>query len=89
MVIYSTCFVEYNNSDIGVAAKNVLEKNGVEVEVAYSECCGMPQLEGGKLESVSEKAKSISSELVQWIDRGYDIVVCILLRSVSPLWIHD
>jgi len=94
VVIYATCFVEYNNSNIGAAAKNVLEKNGIEVEVAYSECCGMPQLEGGRLESVSKKAISISSELAQWVDRGYDIVSLIpscslMLKSTWSLYLPD
>jgi len=94
VVIYATCFVEYNNADIGRSAKRVLEKNGIEVEVAYSACCGMPQLEGGNLEAVSSKAGSISYELAQWVDRGYDIVTLIpscslMLKSTWPMYLPD
>jgi glycerol-3-phosphate dehydrogenase subunit C len=94
VVIYATCFVEYNKSGIGIAASTVLEKNGVEVEIVYSECCGMPQLEGGSLEEVSRKAISISSELVRWIDRGYDIVTLIpscslMMKSTWSLYLPD
>jgi glycerol-3-phosphate dehydrogenase subunit C len=49
-VIYATCFVNYNNPGIGEAAQAVLARNGVETEVIYPQCCGMPQLEAGDLE---------------------------------------
>ncbi|MDH5750262.1 MAG: glycerol-3-phosphate dehydrogenase, partial [Rhodospirillales bacterium] len=34
-VIYATCFANYNNPDIGMAALKVLAQNGVETEVVY------------------------------------------------------
>ena len=43
-VLYATCFVEYNNPGIGLAARAILAHNGVETSVAYPGCCGMPQL---------------------------------------------
>ena len=54
----------------------------------------MPQLEGGSLEEVSRKAKSISSELVRWIERGYDIVTLIpscslMMKSTWSLYLPD
>ena len=42
VVIYSTCFVNFNKKNTGVAALKVLKKNGVEVQEAYPGCCGMP-----------------------------------------------
>jgi len=35
VVIYSTCFVNFNKKDTGIAALKVLKKNGVEVQEAY------------------------------------------------------
>ena len=52
-VIYATCFINYNNPDVGVAARDVLARNGVETKVVYPSCCGMPQLEHGNLERVA------------------------------------
>ena len=52
-MLYATCFVNYNNPGIGEATQAVLEQNGVEVEVVYPECCGMPQLEHGDLADVA------------------------------------
>ena len=57
IVIYSTCFVNFNKKDTGVAALKVLKKNGVEVEEAYPGCCGMPFLEHADLPKVVEQAK--------------------------------
>ncbi len=44
-VLYATCFVNYNNPAIGEALLGVLAHNGVETELVYPGCCGMPQLE--------------------------------------------
>ncbi len=46
-----------------VAARAVLCNNGVEVISAYPNCCGMPQLEAGDIKAVTEKAKSVATEL--------------------------
>ena len=52
-VIYATCFANYNEPDIGVAARAVLAKNGVETEVLHPHCCGMPLLEQGDIAEVA------------------------------------
>ena len=76
-VLYATCFVNYNNPGIGEAAQAVLAKNGVETEVVYPQCCGMPQLEGGDLAAVTKAAKNVAATLGPWIDKGYDIVALV------------
>jgi glycerol-3-phosphate dehydrogenase subunit C len=73
-VLYATCFVNYNNPSIGTSARAVLAHNGVETEVVYPACCGMPQLEQGDLAGVSERAAKVATELAGWIDRGYDVI---------------
>lgn len=74
-VIYASCFGQYNAPEIVLATRDVLAINGVETEIVYPECCGMPQLEQGDLARVSAKAKNISKVLKPWIEKGYDIVV--------------
>ena len=74
VALYATCFVNYNNPKIGEAAQAVLARNGVETQVVYPACCGMPQLENGDIAKVAEAAKTVSAELCGWIDKGYDIV---------------
>lgn len=73
-VIYATCFANYNNPDIGVSARKVLARNGVETEVVYPRCCGMPQLEYGDIGRVAEGARKTAAELRPWVDKGYDII---------------
>src|SRR6185503_8731386 len=76
-VLYATCFINYNNPDIGEAARAVLAKNGVETEVLYPGCCGMPKLEYGNIPRVAQQAKQVSEALGPWIDKGYDIIALV------------
>ena len=76
-VLYATCFANYNNPAIGMAARAVLAKNGVETEVVYPACCGMPQLEQGDIGKVAESARAIAGELKTWVDRGYDVIAVV------------
>ncbi len=76
-VLYATCFSNYNNPQIGAATRAVLARNGVETEVVYPACCGMPQMEQGDLEQVAENAKKVSAELKPWIDKGYDVIALV------------
>ena len=69
-VLYATCFVNYNDPGIGIAARAVLARNGVETEAAHPGCCGMPKLEHGDIERVAANAKRVSAKLVSWIDQG-------------------
>ena len=73
-VIYSTCFVNFNKKDTGVAALKVLKTNGVDVQHAYPGCCGMPQLEQADLKKVTEQAIKISKELLKWVNKGYEVI---------------
>ena len=74
VVIYSTCFVNFNKKDTGIAALKVLKKNGVEVQEAYPGCCGMPFLEQADLSKVVEQAKKVSKDLLEWVDKGYRVI---------------
>ncbi len=73
-VLYSTCIVEYNTPSTGEAARFVLAQNGVETEVVYPGCCGMPKLEHGDLPAVNTQAGLVASQLRPWIDKGYDVI---------------
>ena len=76
-VLYATCFVNYNNPSIGEATRAVLARNGVETEVLYPRCCGMPQLEQGDLAAVAGSATKVAAALGPWIDRGYEIIALV------------
>jgi glycerol-3-phosphate dehydrogenase subunit C len=72
--LYATCFVDYNNPDTAVASAAVLAKQGVETQLAYPTCCGMPQLEAGDIADVAKRAEQVTQALLPLIDQGYDIV---------------
>ncbi|MEE8245769.1 MAG: heterodisulfide reductase-related iron-sulfur binding cluster, partial [Alphaproteobacteria bacterium] len=79
---------------IGEAAQAVLAHNGVECEVVYPSCCGMPQLEHGDIEAVAARARTISATLGAWIDKGYDVIALVpscalMLKSEWPLIAPD
>jgi glycerol-3-phosphate dehydrogenase subunit C len=72
--VYATCYVNYNNPGIGMAALKVLALNGVEVEPLYPACCGMPYLEQGDLERVAAQAKKVAAEFRPLVDQGVPII---------------
>jgi glycerol-3-phosphate dehydrogenase subunit C len=76
-VLYATCFVNYNNPGIGEATRAVLARNGVETEVVYPRCCGMPQLEQGNLAAVAGSASRVAAALGAWIEKGYDVIALV------------
>ncbi|MBK8160118.1 MAG: glycerol-3-phosphate dehydrogenase [Rhodospirillaceae bacterium] len=93
-VLYATCFANYNNPDIGMAAIQVLAKNGVETEVVYPRCCGMPQLEQGDIARVADHAHSVADALLPYVEQGYDVVALVpscslMLKFEWPLILPD
>jgi len=93
-VLYATCFVEFNDPDIGLAARAILAHNGVATEVAYPACCGMPQLEAGDIADVAGRAKTVSQALKRYIDEGYEIIALVpscalMLKFEWPLILPD
>jgi glycerol-3-phosphate dehydrogenase subunit C len=72
--LFATCFAEYNTPEIGMASLAVLAKNGVDCQLVYPGCCGMPQLEHGDLPRLAEMAKKTAAALLPLIEQGYDIV---------------
>jgi len=93
-VIYATCYVDYNKPESGVAAQAVLAKNGVETQVVYPACCGMPYLEEGNIAQVAKQAQMVKDELLPWIDKGYDILALtascgLMMKMEWPLILPD
>jgi len=93
-VLYATCFVNYNNPAIGMAAQAVLALNGVDVVADYPGCCGMPQLEQGDLADVAAKARAVAAAFEAHIDAGRTIVAltpscALMLKFEWPLLLPD
>lgn len=90
VVIYATCFGNYHQPDLGLATRYILAKNGIDVQVAYPGCCGMPKLEQGNIPAVVRQAETIATELCQWVDKGYTVMALVpscalMLKQEWPL----
>jgi glycerol-3-phosphate dehydrogenase subunit C len=93
-VLYATCFGNYNAPDVGLDTRAVLARNGVETEVAYPGCCGMPLLEQGRIADVAASAKKTAAEMKAWIAKGYDVIALVpscalMLKFEWPLILPD
>lgn len=72
--IFVTCYVNHYQTHAARAARQVLALQGVETELVYPGCCGMPYLEQGDIDQVVRQARRVTKELSQWIEKGYDII---------------
>ena len=75
VVLFYTCSVNFNETEVGKACVRVLEKNSVEVQCPEQRCCGMPFLDGGDIERTKSNAKANVDSLHAWTAKGYDVVV--------------
>jgi glycerol-3-phosphate dehydrogenase subunit C len=76
-VLYATCFGNYNAPEVGMDAREVLARNGVETEVVYPRCCGMPMLEQGRIGDVARHAQEVAQAMGEWIAKGYDVIALV------------
>jgi glycerol-3-phosphate dehydrogenase subunit C len=93
-VLYATCFGNYNETAVGMATRAVLARNGVETEVVYPRCCGMPLFEQGRVAEVADNARTVAAAMQDWIAKGYDIVALVpscalMLKFEWPLLLPD
>ena len=91
VVLFGTCYGNWNEPRIGEDLAAVFEHNGITVRLAPSErCCGMPRLELGDLESVEKAKEANVPVLAKLVDEGFDIVApvpsCVLMfKQELPL----
>jgi Fe-S oxidoreductase len=93
-VLYATCFMNYNAPGLGRLARQVLAKLGVETEVVYPGCCGMPKLELGLIGEVAANAGKAALAMQEWIGKGYDVVALVpscalMLKQEWPLLVPE
>ena len=91
VAIFSTCYVNYNEPDIGLDLLRILDHNEIPyVMVEQESCCGMPKLELGDLESVLKLKNTNTPRLAALARVGYAILTpvpsCTLMfKSELPL----
>ena len=61
--LFIDTFTEFHSPEIGIAAVNVLEKLGFQVEPIPPMCCGRPFLSVGMLEEAKNQAEKLSTHL--------------------------
>jgi glycerol-3-phosphate dehydrogenase subunit C len=74
VVLYASCYGEFNDQTPGEAAIKLLSHNGVALRIEHPMCCGMPKLENGDIAGVAANAAAIAAFFVPMIEDGYDVV---------------
>lgn len=76
VVLFTTCYGEYNYPEVPRAAALVLERNGFEVVVPEAQrCCGMPNLDGGDVEAAAAKMQANVEALITLVREGAKVIV--------------
>jgi len=87
VVLFSTCYGEFNTPGMAIAAVKVLEHNGFRVlmpgapveegksATGEATCCGMPNLDGGDVDAFVRKVQKNVDALYPQVKAGLKIVV--------------
>ena len=95
VAIFATCYMNYNEPGIGADLVKLLDHNEIPYEIVEKEqCCGMPKLELGDLESVEQAWKANMPVLAKYAREGWAIVTpvpsCTLMfKQELPLRFPD
>ncbi len=95
IAIFATCYANHNDPELGEDLIKVLQHNDVVVKLADKEqCCGMPKLELGDLDSVEAAKNTNIPMLSKLVDEGWDIMApvpsCVLMfKQELPLMFPD
>lgn len=95
VVLFTTCYCNYNEPDVGDSLYKVLRHNHVTVSLMGREhCCGMPKLELGDLKSVDLLMQKNMPELYEKAKQGWHIIAaipsCVLMfKQELPLLYPD
>lgn len=75
VVIFSTCFTNVHDVELGKACVEILKHNNVEYIYTPQQCCGAPYLSPGDFKGFKKQADPNINELYKWVVDGYKIVV--------------
>ncbi|MBZ0218747.1 MAG: hypothetical protein K8F25_19480, partial [Fimbriimonadaceae bacterium] len=91
IALFTTCYCNYSEPGIGTDLVAVFEHNDIPVTItAKEQCCGMPKLELGDLNSVASAKEANIPVLAKLVDDGWDIVMpvpscALMFRQELPL----
>ena len=95
VALFVTCYGNRNEPGMNEDLVAVLEHNGIPVVLAEKEqCCGMPKLELGDLESVAAAKEANIPVLAKLVDEGYDLMAAVpscalMFKQELPLMFPD
>jgi glycerol-3-phosphate dehydrogenase subunit C len=95
VVIFATCYVNYNEPGIGHDLIKLLEHNAIPYEIVEKEkCCGMPKLELGDLKAVQAAKNANVPVLARYAREGFAILSAIpsctlMFKQELPLMFPD
>ncbi|MSO79795.1 MAG: ferredoxin [Acidimicrobiia bacterium] len=76
VALFTTCLVEYQDPEIGKAAVQVCERNGISCDLPDGQvCCGMPWLDAGDVDKFREQAERNVAALLPAVQAGLDVIV--------------
>jgi len=75
VALFATCSVDYNYPQVGIAAVQVLERNGKSVENPPVVCCGLPAMDGGDVDGAIRKIEENLKALLPIVREGKPILV--------------
>lgn len=76
VVIFATCYGDYNVTSPTIAAVHVLEAHGYKVHYAEGQtCCGMPNLDGGDVPRAQQKSRQNVEALLPHVMEGRPVLV--------------
>ena len=95
VVLFATCYGNRNLPSVDEDLVAIFEHNNIPIALIEKEkCCGMPKLELGDLESVRKAKESNIPQLVEWVNKGWDLVTTIpsctlMYKQELPLMFPD
>ncbi len=94
VLLFATCFVNWNKPRIGEAAFRVLRHNDCQVAAPGLSCCGMPALDGGDVQGAIASARRNVTALLPWVDKGFVIAAInptcsLMMKEEYPELLND
>jgi glycerol-3-phosphate dehydrogenase subunit C len=95
VAVFVTCYVNYNEPNIGDDLFKVLEHNQIPVVAVQKEaCCGMPKLELGDLDAVKSLKEKNIPQMVKYAREGYALMTSVpsctlMFKQELPLLFPD
>jgi len=74
IAFFATCYVNYNQPEIGTDTLEVMGRNNVDVVFAYERCCGMPLWHNGDVDGAVEVAKQNMAFLLGHVEAGRSVI---------------